>query len=215
MSLKTILALALLAAPFSLHAYDIEQFLRDNHKNPDKIYKNLHPDAKAYVDRGIKLYQTNEAFREEKFIEFEKDPAKMKSAKIWSLIWEEYGFNEFYTDGYVILNSFDKGEWRYVTVQEKGYPDEVLMIDTFVFRKHGEEYLAYPPGLIMDDYTPISSLERDNPLEDALLQAFLKNRIEENMTEEDKETFKNATSPADVAELMKKIMETPAQKEDE
>lgn len=207
MILKTFLTLTLLAAGFNLHAYDLGQFIRDNHKSPDKIYKNLHPDAKAYVDRGIKLYQTNEAFRENKFIEFDKAPAKMKPAKIWSHIWEEHGYSEYYQEGYTILNSFEKGEWRYVTIQEKGYPQEILMIDTYAFRKHGDDYLFYPPGLIMDAYTPLDYLDTDNPLQDALLQALLKKRIEENMTEEDKETFKNATSPAEVAELMKKIME--------
>ncbi len=212
MKLKPLLALLLAIAPVSLHAYDIEQFVRDTQKNPDRIYKNLHPDAKAYVDRGIALYQSNEAFRKEKYVEFDKDPAKMKPAKIWSFIWEDNGFTEFYSEGYTVLNSFENGEWRYVTVKENGWGPEVIMLDTYVFRKSGDDYLFYPPGWLMDYYTPIDYLEpSDDPVKNAMLERLIKTRIEESMTEEDKESFKNAKSAHEVAEIINNVIQQPSQ----
>lgn len=205
--IRTLLSLAALAIPCTLHAYDIEQFIRDTQKTPDRIYKKLHPDAKAYVDRGIALYQSSEAFRDEKYVDFDKDPAKMKPTKIWSFIWEDNGMTEFYSDGYTIINSFDKGEWRYVTVQEEGWDQEVIMVDTLVFRKAGEAYLYYPPGWIMDYYTPIDYLEAsDDPVKNAMFELLIKTRIEENMTDEDKEAFKEAESAYEVAEVFNKIL---------
>lgn len=144
--LRILAALTAIATSCTLEAYDIEQLIRDTRKNPDKIYRNLHPAAKSFVDRGIELYQTNPAYREEKYVEFETDPAKMKPARIWSFIWADNGYPKFYDNGYTVIHSHDQGEWRYVTVKEEGYSEEVLMIDTYVFRKHGDTYLFYPPA---------------------------------------------------------------------
>lgn len=205
--------LSILALPISANAYDIEQFVADTQKHPERIYKNLHPDAKAYVDRGIELYQTNKAFREEQYIEFPKPPSKMKPAQVWSHIWADNGFTEYYANGYAIINTFDQGEWRYITVKEKGFNKEVIMLDTYVFRKSGDTYLFYPPGWIMDLYSPLDylSLSSGSSTTDELPEAILK-RLQENLTEEDKEAFRNAKSPAEAAELIKKLLTVPDSK---
>lgn len=186
--------------------------VKDSKNDLANIYSNLHPIAKAYVDKGTKLYQNNPKFAEDKYVMFEKSPSEMTKEEIWAAMYEDSGYNDLFLDGYEIINTFDKGKWRYVTVLEKGSSKEIKILETFSFRKSGDKYLFYPPGWVMELYSPLEAVEENNPvLNQELLEAVIQEKIVNRLSEEDIKKFKEASSPQEVSEIFSKLLESGEQ----
>ena len=150
-NMKTI-AIIILATIVSQvsQAYDHSDYLKDAKTNPEKIFNNLHPDAKEILKKANVRIKKEPEFRRGVFYKTDIDFSKKTDEELWMIMWEEFLGDIFYENMvHVDTVQLEGGKIKLHLLEDTEYKEFSGLYDNLVFKKHKDTYLPMLPEMMV------------------------------------------------------------------